>query len=495
MTGVDYVNENTSIVHYEIDVMQTWFIQGGYIRPCMVLREHVNDDTFARNLEEEPIGSDAYDKTYIGDANTLKDINDNDITGAFNDYSIIVNTTGDVADAERVPNGTGITSSIVDGIFNGTCMLHSSMSGTGLRNLLDDLYWLLGSWDKNEQKIDVLDISTFPTAFSSGIGGRDFYKKSFAMPSTFDTYTPKNKKLLTYPYNFLLVTTRDGSCGQFKWELFNDVLNVNPTFKLYGSCMGGGNIICFPSSYNGVADDIDDKIVMDSFPKNAFSYDAFQAWIASGGKTRLETAERFNNARMFVEAVNIGTGTAVDVGYAAARGGLSYASYKKGDMLSAGIGAVDAGSRLANRAQQDLTGLIEIAEARNKIDYQWKDASYRPNIVVGTQSSVTSVGRGYLNFYFIQVHVREHEAKHIDDFFSCYGYAINRVKAPNLTGRQYWNFVQTKDAVIGGDMPASSKEAIGRIFDGGITFWHDGDQVGNYAQSVTSGSIDNPIVT
>ena len=85
--------------------------------------------------------------------------------------------------------------------------------------------------------------------------------------------------------------------------------------------------------------------------------------------------------------------------------------------------------------------------------------------------------------------------KRLDDFLSCYGYAVNRVKQPNLTGRQYWNFVQTENAVIAGDMPASSKEAIGRIFDGGITFWHDGDQVGNYTQSVSQGSINNPIVT
>ena len=75
-----------------------------------------------------------------------------------------------------------------------------------------------------------------------------------------------------------------------------------------------------------------------------------------------------------------------------------------------------------------------------------------------------------------------------------YGYATNKVKQPNLTGRSYWNFVQTDGAVIAGDMPSSSKEAIGRIFDGGITFWHNGDNVGNYAISTSNGSINNPIV-
>ena len=54
--------------------------------------------------------------------------------------------------------------------------------------------------------------------------------------------------------------------------------------------------------------------------------------------------------------------------------------------------------------------------------------------------------------------------------------------------------MQTEGAVIAGDMPSSSKEAIGRIFNSGITFWHNGDNVGNYAISTSNGSINNPIV-
>ena len=161
------------------------------------------------------------------------------------------------------------------------------------------------------------------------------------------------------------------------------------------------------------------------------------------------------------------------------------------DKISSTIGEINntiqAGANLSNA----ITNYIE---AQNKIDYQWKDASYRPNEVVGSSDPALMVGARLLNFYFYNVHVADREMKRLDDFLSCYGYAINRVKAPNLTGRQYWNFVQTQNAVIAGDMPSSSKEAIGRIFDGGITFWHNGDQVGNYRQSVSNDSINNPIV-
>ena len=499
ITACEYLNENTVLISYEIDVMQTWFIQKGSVRPCMVLREHVNDDTFGHNQEEEPIGSSIYDKTHITDANVLEDLNGNTVNDVFEDYNLIVLGTGDPKDAENFHNG--VTWTVVDGLFNNVLMLSEPLDAQSFNDLYDDMYRLLGSWDDGNQTHQVLDMHTFPRAFCpTGMTPKTF-RKSFAMPQSFDLYTPKNKKLLGYPYNFLLVTSKDGSCGQFKWEYFNNVLENNPTFKLQGSALGSGNIICYPTAYNGVADDIDDKIVMDDFPKNPFSYDAYQAWVASGGKTRLQNAEGINNGRMFVNTMRFANSMLLDsVGVSAdiMRAGRKAYGVENGivgNTAGALIDSMIGASKAGNMGMKAIEFGLNTQEASNKIQYQWKDANYRPDIVVGTPSPVTSVGYGYLNFYFIQVHVRENEAKHIDDFFSCYGYAINRVKAPNLTGRQYWNFVQTKDCIIAGDMPSSSKEAIARIFDGGITFWHNGDNVGNYAISTSNGSIDNPIVT
>jgi hypothetical protein len=159
--------------------------------------------------------------------------------------------------------------------------------------------------------------------------------------------------------------------------------------------------------------------------------------------------------------------------------------------MNAGIGI---GTGAINTASDAMKTYANIQEAQNKITYEFKDAHYRPNMAVGTSMPNITAGGRFLDFYFYHCHIRDDEVMRIDDFLSTYGYAVNRVKQPNLTGRAYWNFVQTKDAVIAGDMPSSSKEAIGKIFDGGITFWHNGDQVGNYAQSVSDGSINNPII-
>lgn len=497
INSVEYVNENTCLITYEIDVMQTWFIQNGSVRPCMVLREHVNDDTFGKNLEPEPIGSEMYDKNFLADANTLVDEGGNTVTNVFKNFNAFVTTGGDPVEADLGHVTTGVQSTTVNGLFNYTLFLSAEINNsTEVQALIADMYTLLGSWDKGEQKIDVFDITQFPTAFSpkGNVASPKTFTKSFSIPTALGDYTPKNKKLLGYPYNLLLVTSKDGSCGQYKWEYFNTNLMQNPTFKLQGSPLGGGNIICYPRNYNGVADAIDEKVVMNDFPKSAFSYDAYQAWVASGGKTRLQNAEQINNARMFVNASRQGGEALRDIASATAHGGSAVISYKTGDdvrTISEGIQALD---KVKTSGEHTTSLLTDIVEARNKIVYQWKDAEYRPNMVVGTPSPVTAVAYQYLNFYFYQVHVRENEAKHLDDFLSCYGYAINRVKTPNLTGRQYWNFVQTQDCVIAGNMPSSSKEAIARIFDGGIFFWRNGDQVGNFSISVTADSINNPIV-
>mgnify|MGYP003309290744 CR=1 FL=1 len=79
--AVNYINENVTEIVYEIDVMQTWFIQNGSIKPCMVLREHVNDDSFGEHLEAEPIGSDVYKMDLITN------------TGLFTELNLIVNCT------------------------------------------------------------------------------------------------------------------------------------------------------------------------------------------------------------------------------------------------------------------------------------------------------------------------------------------------------------------------------------------------------------------
>jgi hypothetical protein len=69
----------------------------------------------------------------------------------------------------------------------------------------------------------------------------------------------------------------------------------------------------------------------------------------------------------------------------------------------------------------------------------------------------------------------------IDDFFTMYGYAVRRCKIPNRSSRPHWNYVKTIGCCITGSVPADDMRKICSIYDAGITFWKNGNEVGNYS--------------
>lgn len=469
----EYLNENTTVITYEIDVMQTWFMQGGSIRPCRVLREHVNDDTFGLNLEEEPIGGNVYDNDFITQSNE------------FDKYAVVIESTGEPDNNELMQKGMFVGSKY----YYAPC---DNLTDAGF--IKSTLHNLIGDWSKNLRSEDVINFFTIPKWV---IENTNFVNHAITVtaPTSFDNYVPKNKKLFSYPYSYLQCTTMNGEGGIFKWEYFDGtVLGNNLQFDMYGTEIGGGQIVCYPREYNGIEENIDVGISMTNFPKNSFSYDAYQAWIANGGKDKYEDLKNITTIKGVSTAIKTIQGMTRDIGKGIS-GGLDVAGGIMNENPAQLInGVANIGGGAMNMSTRILDTAANLMEARNKVKYTFNDAMYEPNQVVGNSVPNVVCGLKALDYYFYHTHIRDDEAKRVDDFFSCYGYSINRVKVPNLTGRRYWNFVQTENCVIAGDMPASSKEAIGRIFDGGITLWHNGDNVGNYLISTSQGTIDNPIV-
>ena len=68
----------------------------------------------------------------------------------------------------------------------------------------------------------------------------------------------------------------------------------------------------------------------------------------------------------------------------------------------------------------------------------------------------------------------------IDLFF---GYKVNDVKIPNLTGRRNWNYVKTIDCNIEGYIPQEDLAEIKGMFNNGVTIWHNPATFLDYSQS------------
>lgn len=54
ITNVEYVNDNAVNVYYEIDVIQTWLFDMS-LQKCMIVRQHVSDDSIGNHIETEPV--------------------------------------------------------------------------------------------------------------------------------------------------------------------------------------------------------------------------------------------------------------------------------------------------------------------------------------------------------------------------------------------------------------------------------------------------------
>ena len=64
-----------------------------------------------------------------------------------------------------------------------------------------------------------------------------------------------------------------------------------------------------------------------------------------------------------------------------------------------------------------------------------------------------------------------------------YGYKVNTVKTPNITGRTNWNYVKTIGANIEGDIPENDINELKTMFNNGITLWHKTNYYLDYSQS------------
>lgn len=71
----------------------------------------------------------------------------------------------------------------------------------------------------------------------------------------------------------------------------------------------------------------------------------------------------------------------------------------------------------------------------------------------------------------------------LNQIWNMRGYATNTIDYPNLHSKFLWNYVQTVKCNISGDgIDPSDLEKIKRVFDNGITLWHD-KYIGDYSRN------------
>ena len=449
ITNMEYVNENCTIITFETDCFQTWQFDINYKR-CFVEREHVNVDSAQGEMVPENLETGEYIvynqySSQIGSAVPCiacsYDLANNTSAGSFinkifqgvdyyvfklTDYTNLSDASTQYIDAFLEKYAQAGKSDAITSMF----MIPKSMIG------YDSI-----SWDTfPDSEIKYKKLSNIHTAF-------DFTDVDVLVDYTkIHNITPKNKKLLHYPYRYFMVSNNNGSNVILREEFFVEYINHYIRFKIKGDITPGCSIKMIPQKYKGAESNIEEGINGGKFPICSWDTDVYTNWLTQN-------------------AVNIGLNVV-------------------GGVASVGIGAMSLGTEYSN-AGTIASGLKQITGTVSEI---YKHSLIPPQSEGNLNAGDVTFSIGKNEFTIYEMGITNEFIEIIDNYFSMYGYKVNLVKIPNITGRTNWNFVKTIDCNFDGNIPQTDLNIIKAMFNNGVTFWHNSTTFLDYSQ-------DNSIVT
>ena len=433
ITNMEYVNENCTRITFETDCYQTWLFQIEY-KESFVEREHVNDDTIGlhtvpENLETGDYISCKLQPTFYSTPETC----------------FVVSTTEQITDSyatfnQLLPIGLyyyGVTS--LQGIKDLIKILDEKGKGDTVNSVFVTLKDFFYSWG-TMANVDGQISSSIRFDYSNQI---EVNKVNYLG----NDYIPKNNKLLTFPYSFLQVSNHSGQIINYNWENFNLLNNASDgkiKFNIKGTITPGGSMKAFPINYNNILNNYDDNIVIGKLPIGAFNNDVYTNWLTQNG-------------------VNIGLNV-----------------ISSGLQIASGVGMMATGGGALAGAGNIASGALSIANTLGSV--------YQHSLIPDSVSGNVNCGDvnftlGLTNLEFKRMSIKNEYAKIIDDYFSMFGYKVNTVKVPNITGRSNWNYVKTIDCNFDGDIPQTDLNIIKSMFNNGVTLWHDPNSMYNYSNS------------
>lgn len=481
VTKVDYINNDVFEFYFTIDVIQTYSCDYS-LNKCYVEREHILNDVLYASRTEESLE--------IGDPVVCRQVRD-----TFSQNHKIAITTSFVRNEPSESEGTDTATYTlpVGKIYGKTYSgLHIQFfdSATSANAYLKAI--------NEDGKIDgVIGINMVPSVLTTSVKEFSIYlypynlggneettttTNTYTERNLFQGYTPKNKKLYSYPYRFVRILNGRGGVGEYKWENSGTIPyggSDNDRALSFTEYIGGyaNPEIILTANYNGVLAHIDgypnvaNMMTTTGSMPCSWTNDAYQAWLAQN----VNQLQYANTSRM----LNLAKGTLGTLTKAAntvADTGVRYAS---GDLIGATIGAVKGINETVSSA---AITLINYEDEIQKLNATVKDHELLPpESQVVSSSGQLAFDAGISGFIFQFCSIRKEYAKIIDDYFTMYGYACHEVKTPNHYTRKSFNYIKTVGCTVKGEAPADDLRLIQRIYDNGITFWHTTlNNIGDY---------------
>ena len=446
ITELEYRNHNTTWIHIQTDVMQTWLFDYT-VNTSFIDREHTADDTIGANLVEEGLELGEYVSNFHALSN-------------YATYCKIIVGVTEVISEDGDYNYQG---GIYNGIYSGIKYYAFLNSSAGV----DELRTFIDSYKGKPEAIVCMFLAPYKMLENYTVGNNvtpssnpiKYYintaetesdsQRIIDFDETLDGYTPKNKKLLTYPFRYLLVSNNAGGEVVYKYEnwyrrIDGNTTKYKPRFLIEGALTPGCSIRLIPIYYKNTTQNDVEGLNMGKFPTLNWTSDYFTNWLTQN-------------------AVNIGLSGVT--GVASVVGGIG--------LIATGAGAFAGAGAIASGVSQITSTLGEVRKAD----------LVPPQAKGNLNSGDVTTGGGTNDFHFYCMSIKEQSAKIIDDYFTVYGYKTNRVKKPNMNHRESYWFIKTIGVNIDGAIPNNDLQTIKNCYNNGITFWKNHSNVDNYAVS------------
>ena len=458
---MEYVNDGMTAVSIKTDTFQTWQFDLEYKR-TFVEREHVNDETIGKHTVPEGLDLGEFEIVDLRNIPMYESGQPNDWVMCFCVTALPEGCTGAVDGRVKHDNGLigGVFNSLkffaVGNVNGAKAVVQAYEGGSVTTDAIVNIYMiprLCANFSINDAT-QMSDGTALYPLYNYAMDGEDgtLY---LDQPSVLaENYTPVNKKLFTAPFSYIYMSNNAGEDIMLNWEDFA-LQNGKPRMKYYKYYVPSASVsakLIF-TNYKTYTSDSSYATAMVNYginfakvPVCAWTTDYYTNWLTQNGVN---------------VSASIGSAlatTALGVGVGLATGGVG--------MLGAVGSAVSGASNIANT-------LGEMHKA------QTIPPQAHGNIATG--DLIFSLKRNSISCYFMSI--RKEVAQIIDSYFSMYGYKVNSVKTPNITGRQNWNYVKTIGCYILADIPQEDLQEIKRMFDNGLTIWHHANTFMDYSQS------------
>lgn len=476
---VIYKNDRNVEIRFTIDAWSTWFSKVT-TKKCFINRQHVTDDTIGLHTIDENLRV----QEVVQEGTAIED-------NSYKSYIWVAIETAWVPNDNSTDGGNQ---------FSGITVINRSISGTPIvlfkirsesqyvsLDYLNIALFIIRT-ARDNHIADISNIFILPdaaidetktnlhTTQSSLPGGetRNFnfwtlsntysnieIEQTISKNRSFGSFVPKNNKVYCYPYNYLFVSNNIGAQNIYKYEDFS---SENCTFKNQLAINIGCSGRLVPTNYKGMELADDESLPLAKYPTCSWSSDAFTNWLSE-------------------QAVNQASN-------------LAFGIFGAGQNYSNSLNTINTNNRKVAETGTEMSSLgADVSLALNisgMIANQIGNfyiGELMPNIKGGTNTGDVNFASDRNCFTFRKMHAKEEFLRIVDDYFTKYGYKINKLELPNINGRTYWNYIEiaSTEEIGYGEVPSLFMEEINNACRKGVTIWHNHTNIGNY-------DLDNSII-